>query len=402
MGMLDGIRVLDLTSNGAGPGGAALFADHGADVIKIERPVVGDDCRYFAPFIEGSSLASAWTNRGKRSITIDLHDPEGVEIVKELAKTADVFIESFRPGVIKKLGLGYDVLKEVKPDIVYASLSAFGQTGPYSDRPGYDVIAQAMSGAAHITGDPDGLPVVHGIALGDLLGGINLYQAIMTALFYRERTGKGQFIDISLVRGLIYINGQINQYAAGKNPGRIGPHSPVMSPYGLFRGNNGQCAVVAAVGQPMWERLCDVIGRPELKNDPEYTPINKRVENRAQVTALIEEFFQRFEDISEGVKIIQDAGVPCCKVYDIRDVCTDPHFLSQGWITELPVPDDIHGQKTYTTRGPIAGWSVEPPVMGKEPLLGQQNIEILESVGYTAEHAQALEDRWAASFKKKK
>ena len=400
MGMLDGIRVLDLTSNGAGPGGAALFADHGADVIKIERPVVGDDCRTFGPFLEGSSLASAWTNRGKRSLTLDLHDPEGVAIVKELARTADVFIESFRPGVIGKLGLGYEAIREVKPDIVYASLSAFGQTGPYASRPGYDVIAQAMSGAAHITGDPDGLPVVHGIALGDLLGGINLYQAILTALFYRERTGIGQFVDVALVRGLIYMNGQINQYAAGKNPGRIGPHSPVMSPYGIHRGRNGQCAIVAAVGQPMWERLCDVIGHPELKNHPDYVPISRRVENRSQVTALIEEYLCSFEDISEPIRKLQEAGVPCCKVYDIKDVCEDPHFVSQGWITQLPVPDDIHGQETYTTRGLIAGWTVEPPVMGKGPLLGQHNIEILESIGYTAQAAQALEDKWAAKSKK--
>jgi len=401
MGMLEGIRVLDLTSNGAGPGGGALFADHGAEVIKIERPVLGDDCRTFGPFIEGSSLASAWTNRGKKSIEIDLRDPEGVAIVKELAKTADVFIESFRPGVISRLGLGYDVIKEIKPDIVYASLSAFGQTGPYSSRPGYDVIAQAMSGAAHITGDPDGLPVVHGIALGDLLGGINLYQAILTALFYRERTGIGQYVDVALVRGLIYINGQINQYAAGRNPGRIGPHSPVMAPYGVHRGRNGQCAIIAAVGQPMWERLCDVIGHPEYKNDPDFTPITKRVENRPRVTALIEEFLCSFEDINEAIEKMQAAGVPCAKVYDIKDVCTDPHFVSQGWITELPVPDDIHGQETYTTRGPIAGWSVEPPVMGKQPLLGQNNLEILQSIGYSKEDALALEARWAAAVKKK-
>jgi len=401
MGMLEGIRVLDLTSNGAGPGGGALFADHGADVIKIERPVAGDDCRTFGPFLEGSSLASAWTNRGKRSITIDFRDPEGIAIVKELVKTADVFIESFRPGVINKLGLGYDVIKEIKPDIVYASLSAFGQTGPYSSRPGYDVIAQAMSGAAHITGDPDGLPVVHGIALGDLLGGINLYQAILTALFYRERTGKGQFVDVSLVRGLIYINGQINQYAAGKNPGRVGPHSPVMSPYGLHRGKNGQCAIVAAVGQPMWERLCDLLGYPEYKNHPDFVPITQRVVNRERVTAMIEEFLCSYDDIGEAVKKMQDAGIPSCKVYDIKDVCEDEHFLSQGWITELPVPDDVHGQETYRTRGPIAGWSVEPPVMGKGPLLGQHNIEVLESIGYTAEQAQALQDKWAAAAKKK-
>lgn len=401
MGMLEGIRVLDLTSNGAGPGCGALFADHGAEVIKIERPVVGDDAHTFGPFLEGSSLAYAWTNRGKKSLEIDLHDPEGLAIVKELIKSADVFMESFRPGVIGKLGLGYDVVKAIKPDIIYASLSAFGQTGPYSSRPGYDIIAQAMSGAAHITGDPDGLPVVHGIALGDLLGGINMYQAIMTALFYRERSGKGQFIDVSLVRGLIYINGQINQYAVGKNPGRIGPHSPVMAPYGVHKGKNGQCAIVAAVGQPMWERLCDLLGHPELKNDPDYTPISQRVANRPAVTKLIEDYLCSFDDISEAVEKMQAAGIPCAKVYDIKDVCEDPHFTSQDWITELPVPDDVHGQATYTTRGALAGWSVEPPVLGKGPLLGQDNIEILQRVGYTEEQAAALEKRWADAVKKK-
>ncbi len=399
MGMLDGLRVIDLTLNGAGPGAGALFADHGAEVIKVERPVVGDDCRRFGPFIDGSSLACAWTNRGKKSVTLDLTDPEGKKILEELIKTADVFMESFRPGVIGKLGFGYDRVRELKPDIIYCSLSAYGQTGPYASRPGYDIIAQAMSGAAHITGDPDGLPVISGIALGDLFGGVNMYQAILTALYYREKTGIGQFVDVSLVRGLIYINGQINQYAAGNNPGRIGPHNPVMSPYGVHRGKNGQCAIVAAVGQKIWEILCDVIGRPEMKNDPRYTPISMRVKNRAEVTAAIEEWLSQFDDIGEAVELLQKAGVPSCKVYDIKDVCTDPHFLSQGFIVNLPVPDDITTQDTYITRGPIAKWTVEPPVMGKGPLLGQNNIEILTRLGYTEAEAEALEARWAEGAK---
>ncbi len=395
MGMLDGLRVIDLTLNGAGPGAGALFADHGAEVIKVERPVVGDDCRRFGPFLDGSSLASAWTNRGKKSITLDLTDPEGKQILAELIKTADVFMESFRPGVIGRLGFGYEKVKELKPDIIYASLSAYGQTGPYAKRPGYDIIAQAMSGAAHITGDPDGMPVIHGIALGDLFGGVNMYQAIMTALYYREKTGIGQFIDVSLVRGMIYINGQINQYAVGKNPGRIGPHNPVMAPYGMHRGKNGQYAVVAAAGQKLWEILCDVIGRPEMKNDPRYTPVSMRVKNRAEVTAAIEEWLCQFDDINEAVDQLQAAGVPASKVYDIKDVCTDEHFLSQGFIVELPVPDDITSQETYRTRGPLVKWTVEPPVMGKGPLLGQHNTEIITRCGYTEEEVEALEARWA-------
>ena len=401
MGMLDDVRVLDLTSNGAGPGCGALFADHGAEVIKVETPVVGDDCHRFGPFLDGSSLAHAWTNRGKKSLTLDLKDPEGLNILKELAKTADVFMESFRPGVAKRLGISYEDIKQINPKIIYCSLSAFGQTGPYAKRPGYDIIAQAMSGIAHITGDPDGLPVISGVALGDLFGGVNMYQAIMTAMYYREKTGIGQYIDVSLVRGMIYINGQINQYAAGNNPGRIGPHNPVMAPYGVHRGKDGQCAIVAAVGQPMWEKLCEVIGHPEYKNDPDFTPISQRVKNRARVTAMIEEYFSTFDDIKDAVDKLQEAGVPACKVFDIKDVCTDPHFVGEGFIVEMPVPDDVHSQATFTTRGPIARWTVEPPVQKKAPLLGQQNIELMQSVGYTEEQAAALQQKWAHAAGKK-
>ncbi len=222
-GIFDGIKVVDFSNNLAGPCCTSLLADMGADVIKVERPVAGDDSRGIAPRIEGKSLSFMWYNRGKKSIELALDDPESVEILYKMISDADVVIETFKPGMMKKFSLDYESAVKIKPDIIYCSISACGQTGGYAKKPGFDVIAQGMSGLMDLTGDPDGLPVKYGVTIGDYVGSFNAYGAIASALYHRLRTGEGQYIDISLLDGLISCNTTIeNASTLGANPTRAG------------------------------------------------------------------------------------------------------------------------------------------------------------------------------------
>lgn len=396
MGMLDGIRVIDMTMNAAGPGAASMFADHGAEVIKVERPITGDDCRSFGPFLDGVSLSDAWTNRGKKSVTVNLQDSEGVEFVKKLAADADIFLESFRPGVMARLGLGYEVIREINPKIIYGSLTAFGQNGPYAKRPGYDIIAQAMSGLMAATGEPEGDPMPVGVALGDFVGAQNLYAGVMTALYHRAMTGHGQWVDISLVQGLIFMNGNLHQYAVGrKNAPRAGAHNSLLSPYGLHHGKDGQCAIVAAVGKKIWESLCDVIGHPELKEDPKFNNVAPRVANRKELTAYIEDWLKQFDNINDAVDILQAHGVPSCKVYGLEDVILDKHFREQGWIVEQSMPDNCGSDKTFFTRAPVGKYSECQPQLHKGCVLGAYNHEVMAEYGYSEEDIDRLQKKWA-------
>ena len=213
-GMLDDVKVLDFTTNAAGPVASAEMSDYGAQVIKIESMNGGPE-RTYVPILEGKSLTHAWVNRGKKSITLNLKDPRAIEIVKALAKDADVLIESNRPGVMKRLGLDYETLKEINPSLIYCSLTAFGQTGPYSQKPGFDMMGQALSGMMSITGEKGGQPLKHGIALADYFGGFNVFASVLTALHYQRRTGKGQYIDVSLLQGMIHLNSTIDRLNDG-------------------------------------------------------------------------------------------------------------------------------------------------------------------------------------------
>ena len=201
----ENLKVLDVTNNYAGPMAGAMLADYGAEVWHVEKPVLGDDNRYFPPIIDGISINYCTSNRGKKSVVLDLKDPRGAEAFRKLAAQADVLLESYRPGVMKKLGLDYETLKEINPRLIYCSISAYGQEGPYANRPGYDVIAQAVSGMMEMTGEPDGAPTKIGSAIGDWMGALNAFGCIGTALYYRSETGEGQHIDISLARSLMWM-----------------------------------------------------------------------------------------------------------------------------------------------------------------------------------------------------
>ena len=250
LNLFEGVTVLDFTNNTAGPTSTALMADFGALVIKVERPGTGDDTRGWIEFVEGKALAGMWHNRGKKSITLDTKNPKAIEILKEIVKKADVVVESFRPGVMAKMGLGYADLTKINPKIIMTSISAFGQYGPYSQLPGYDIMVQAMSGLMSLTGPAEREPHKAGVAIGDFCGGFHAFGATSAALFHRERTGRGQHVDISLLDGLMVANEYAENAWNGFEVKRSGNTHSMIAPFGLFRGNGGALMIAAVSDLP--------------------------------------------------------------------------------------------------------------------------------------------------------
>ena len=393
-GMLDGVKVLDFTTNAAGPTAGGALADYGAYVVKIEKPKTGADERSFGVQVDGKSLLSAWFNRGKKSVVLDLKDPDAIAIVKNMVKDFDVLIENNRPGVMKKLGLDYETIHAINPRLVYCSVSAFGQEGPYSKNPGYDLLAQAMSGMMDITGEKDGPPLKHGTTLGDYFGGVNAFASIVTALYYQQKTGIGQHVDVGLLQGLIYLNSTIDYTNVNIFTKRNGNHHPALCPYGLFEGSNGQSIIIGAVNPKMWNILCNVMEKPELIEDERFSTLQKRIANQKELIAIIEEWLRKFEDINDALQKLGTAGVPSCKVYTVNDVIHDEHILSQKYLVEVDTPDDVTSKEKYLARNCSAKFSEAPGVIKKGPVLGQHNHEILEQYGLTSEQVDELENRW--------
>ena len=290
MKALQDIVVLDLTRVLAGPYCTMMLADFGADVIKIEIPVKGDDTRGMGPFVNNSSLYYANVNRNKKSVTLNLKDPKGKELFLAMVKKADVVVENYRPGVMDKLGVGYDVLKEVNDRIIYAAVSGFGSYGRNSARPGYDIIAQAYGGLMSITGEPDGEPLRVGTAIGDVLGGMNLTIGVLTALHARELSGKGQRVDVALVDSVISSleTGTQRYFASGKLPRRIGNRYASAYPYDSFKAKDGSF-VIGCGNDKLFNLLCTrVLHREDLLTDPRFLNNALRCENHAALKVEIE------------------------------------------------------------------------------------------------------------------
>lgn len=394
--VLEGIRILDFTTMAAGPTAGAMFADYGAEVIKVERPGRGEDGRKFPPMIDGESLTYCWFNRGKKSLTVDLTDPDGLEAVKKLLPTVNIIIENFRPGVMKKYGLDYESVCRVKPDIVYGSLTTYGQTGKYIHKPGYDIVAQAMSGFMSITGEADGAPQKHGAPLGDIIGGVNLFTSVMTALYHWRDTGEGQFVDVSLLRSLIYMNTPLIHCNFGpeRMSRRQGNHHPTMCPYGLFQCKGGDI-IIAAAGKRVWESLCDLMGRPEMKEDPDYLEVTDRARNQKILIPMINQWLQEtFEGPEDALATLDTAGIPSCKVYDQYQVWSDEEYNANGWIIETPTLPDMPSMPTYRDRGPNCSMSRTPAEFTRAPMLGEHTAELMREAGYTDEKIEEILARW--------
>ena len=385
-GPLSHIKVLDMSRVLAAPWAAQNLADLGADVIKVERPVKGDDSRAYAPpFLKdengNETRESAYfcaANRGKRSITVNLTKPEGQQLVRELAAECDVLLENYKVGDLARYGLGYEDLAKINPGLIYCSVTGFGQTGPYKDRPGYDFMAQGMGGMMSITGEPDsvpgGGPQRCGVPIIDLTTGMYATIAICAALANRAVTGKGQWIDVALLDTTVaYLANQgMNYLATGVSPERIGNAHPNIVPYQTF--NTADGAIILACGNDnLFKKFCEVAGCMEFTTDPKYSTNAVRVQNRAEITALLNAVFVK-RKTKEWVKLLDDAGVANGPINNLQQVFEEPQVIARGMKIELP--HAVAG-KVSLVASPMrfSGTPIKHEV--PPPALGQHTDEIL-------------------------
>ena len=376
-GPLEGVRVLDLTRILAGPFCSMLLADLGAEVVKVETPGAGDPARGNGPFLPGpDGRENAYStyflsiNRGKQSIAIDLAKPRGRELLLELAKRSDVLLENFRPGAMERLGLSYDAIAEANPRIVMASVSGFGQTGPYSARPALDVIVQGMGGMLSITGEPGGGPVRPGASMGDITAALFTAAGVLAALLECEKSGKGQYLDIGMMDCQVAImeNAFTRYFTLGEVPQRLGTRHPSSTPFQAFKTSDGH-VVVAIMGgaTDQWPLLCAALDHPELIDDPRYETGWSRTQHYDELIPVIEEAMLT-KTTAEWVEIISELGIPVGPVQDIAQVANDPQMAYRGMFTELehPVLGAVKstGNPVNMSRTP-SGPSVPAPDLGE-------------------------------------
>jgi formyl-CoA transferase len=386
---LSGIRVLDLSRILAGPTCTMMLGDLGAEVIKVERPGAGDDTRTWGPpFAGGEAAYYLCCNRNKKSITIDLKNPRGIELIKELAKTSDVLVENFTPGLPKKFGLDYETMKAINPRLVYLSITAYGQDGPYVDRPGYDMVLSAVGGLMWITGEPEGNPCKVGVAITDVHTGTHAAGAIMAALFWRERSGRGQYIDCSLldIQASALANIGSNYLVAGKEARRWGTAHESIVPYQVFNTADYPIAIAAA-NQKLWERLVRVLEREEWLADSRFESNPLRVEHRDVLLPLIYERLAT-KTCDEWMELLVAAAVPCGPVNNMERLWSDPQMLHRNMVAEVPHPTI----GTLKLCGVPVKYSETPAeIKLAPPLVGQHTDEILtEVLGRTPEEIEAL------------
>ena len=398
---LDHLLVLDMSRVLAGPFLAQNLADFGADVIKVERPHHGDESRSFPPYLKDIKGAetedSAYfmsINRGKRSVTIDISTPKGQELIKALAIKADVLIENYKVGDLKRYGLDYEEIRKINPRIVYCSITGFGQTGPYRNRPGYDYIFQAMSGLMSLTGGvdelPGGGPAKVGLAICDVMTGIYASFAVMTAIAERERSGEGQHIDMSLldttIAAISHIN--MNYLIGGVVPKRMGTGHPSIVPYQMFQAKDGPM-VVAVGNDGQFAKLCSLLGLGELIIDERFITNPLRVKNREALVPQLEKAFSKATSI-EWIEKLTSLGVPCGPLNDLKQVFDDPHVKFRGMQTSIPHARAAAGSVPALANP--ARLSVTPPTYDRAaPLLGEHTDEILFDVlGLTEKEVETL------------
>lgn len=372
-GALQGVKVLDLTRVLAGPFATMMMADMGADIIKIEMPKKGDDSRQFGPFVKGESSYYMNLNRNKTGITLNLKNPRGKEIFLEMVKKADIVMENYRPGTMEKLGLGYETLKKVNPGIVYACVSGFGHYGPYKNRAGYDIIGQAMSGLMSTTGQPGGEPTRTGTAMSDVLAGLSVTIGTLAALHYRDKTGIGQKVDVSLVDSTVASMEIINQIylVEGRIPERIGNRYESCYPYDSFRAKDGS-VVIGAANDKLWGKVCEVMNKPELATCEDFDKNIKRVKRHVEVKKIVEAWTLE-HTIDEIVDILLEAGVPVAPINTIDRVVKDPHIAG---VREMfvDVEHPVAG-KMKITGSHIKLSETKTSVKTPAPVLGQHNKE---------------------------
>lgn len=377
---LDGIRVLDLTRVLAGPYCTQMLADMGAEIIKVEHPRGGDETRRFGPpFVEGESAYFLSVNHGKRSITVDLKRPEGRDLILEMVARSDLLVENFRPGVLERLGLGPAALLARHPRLVYVSITGFGHSGDEAmvQKPGYDPILQNMSGISSVTGPPDGEPYKAGASIADVVAGIYGAYGAMLALFVRERSGRGQHVDVSLLDGqvslLAYHAGFVA--ATGQAPPRHGNAHPTIVPYQTFAASDGW-VIIGAANDKFFGKLATLLGHPEWIEDPRFESNPRRVENRTALIPQIEPLILQ-RSVDDWVAALDEAGVPASPVLDVAQVMALPHLRAREMVTSVEHP--VAGR--FEVIGVPVKLSETPgKVDGPPPLLGADSDEILRQV----------------------
>lgn len=386
---LDGIRVLDLSRVLAGPYCAAILGDMGADVIKIEIPGRGDDSRYFNAFANGESAYFMNFNRNKRGMTLNLKSPEGKALFLKLVKKADVVVENFRPGTMDKMGLGYETLREHNPGIIYAAVSGYGATGRYHQRPGYDITVQAMSGVMSVTGHPGTRPVRCGAPIGDIMGGLSAALGIVSALQYRNRTGKGQMIDVALLDTLVALMTNITQLylVGGQIPTQFGNRYASACPNEEYSASDGML-VIAAANDALWKKMCAVMDRMDLFENPVYKTNYDRVQHADEIKVEIEKWLSD-KTVEQAFSLLEGAGIPAAPIYNIKQVAEDPHLAIDRQMfvkTTHPKAGDV------VLTGPHIKMSeTAPSIRLPAPMLGQHTEEILKNVlGMESDEIAAL------------
>lgn len=392
MQALQNLTVLDLTRVVSAPYAASVLGDFGANVIKIEMPGSGDDARGYGPYENGESMYYANLNRNKRGITLNLKTQEGKDILKSLVKEADILLENYRPGVMDKLGLGYDVLKEINPRLIYGALSGFGSYGPYSQRPGYDIISQGMGGLMSVTGAKGGEPTRSGNAMGDILGGMNLVIGVLMAVNARNMTGVGQRIDVSLVDSVVASleNAYIRYFKSGELPVRNGNAYASIAPYDTYRAKDGR-VIIACGNQKLYERLCnEVLDMAWMITDERFLNVPLRVVNNEIQKQYIEEWTMQYT-VDEIVEKVLAKGIPAAPIFNVRQITEDEHIAkAREMFIEIDHPT-IGRMKVNGS--PIKLMDMMPRINCPAPTLGQHNEEILEGLGYTAEQIADFKER---------
>ena len=379
---LAGVKVLEFGQFAAGPFTGMLLADWGADVVKIE-PIGGEGLRDWPPHVDGPdgsrySLNFASISRNKRSVTLDLKNPEGIATAKKLAASADILIENFRPGVMQRFGLGFEDLAALNRKLVYCSVTGFGQTGPYSRNGAFDIAIQAMSGIMSVTGETEGPPAKCGVPVADFCTAVFAAFSSMVALRQAEATGQGAYIDCPMLSCMLAISAlQTSEYwGTGEPPKRLGSGHPRNAPYEGFRARD-KSFVLAAGNDRLWQRVCEVVGRPDLFTDERFATQPDRAKNRIVLANVLEEIFAD-RDAAEWMALFEDAGIPCAPINDYREALENEHVEAIDLVRDMALP---HGVKTFTVANPVSMTGYNFEIFQRPPLPGEHNDEVLGEWG---------------------